>query len=92
MRKGACMATIESIAETAAILYRRSKRNLSFKDAVLAALDQHNERDPVEREVIFKRICSLLGKRGNRKRAAMKAQGGKKERQGKFRFSSSKGS
>jgi hypothetical protein len=84
------MATVESIAETAAFLYRRSK-SLSFKDAVTAALDQHGEGNPADREIIFKRVCSLLGKRGNRKRAAMKAQGIKRERQGTFRFSQSKG-
>lgn len=85
------MATIESIAETAAFLYRRSK-SLSFKDAVTAALDQYGEGNPVEREIIFKQVCSLLGKRGNGKRAAMKAQGVRRERQGAFRFSGSKGS
>jgi hypothetical protein len=85
------MAMIESIAETAALLYRRSK-NLSFKDAVTAALDQHGEGNPADREIIFKQVCSILGKRGNRKRAAMKAQGIKQERQGAFRFSRPKGS
>jgi hypothetical protein len=84
-------ATIESIAETAAFLRRRSK-NLSFKDAVAAALDQHGEGNPVDREIIFKQVCSILGKRGNRKRATMRAQGIKRERQGTFRFSQSKGS
>ncbi len=83
------MASIESIAETAAVLYRRGT---PFKDAVTAALNQHGERNLAEREVIFKRVCSMLSQRGNKKKAAMKAHGVQRERQGTFRFSHAKGS
>ncbi len=78
------MAHIDSITETAAVLYRRG---VPLKEAVMASLDHYGEQDPFERTALLKQVCSRLGKRGNKKKAAMKGRAVRKPKQSAFRFS-----
>lgn len=63
------MVPIQSITDAAAILYRRG---VKFKIAVESALDQYQIKDPFERGVLYRKVCSELGKRGGRKKKKSK--------------------
>lgn len=61
------MTDIQSMTDCAALLYRRG---VKLPNAVASALDQYNVRDRMERETLYREICSRLGRRGGKKKKA----------------------
>ena len=70
------MADIKSIADAAGVLYRG---RIELPVAVGQALDQYGITDRFERGVLYKAICSELGKRGNWKKEMVRKEKGKPE-------------